>query len=128
MSVIKIFNSGNKNQQIFIQAEPKTEQSFDWKPFQTKTYYDFNYNDVKNGLIKNGTHIGSKPDYFSLENYNRIRFEEKDKAFKVYDIHITLYKENEVINEPSILVISFYANNNVKKLYEKLQRKYCKYK
>ena len=56
------------------------------------------------------------------------RFEEKDKAFKVYDIHITLYKEIEEINEPSILVISFYANNNVKKLYEKLQRKYCKYK
>lgn len=123
MSVITIFNYGNKNDQIIIQAEPRTEQTTDRNSFQTKTYCDFNYSKVKSDLIKNGTHIGSKPDYFSLENFNRICFKEKDKVFKVYDIHITLYKKNEVINEPSILVISFYVNNTIKKFYDKLREK-----
>lgn len=119
MSIITIFNSHNKNDSIIIRALPKTEHIFDWTSLQTAAYYNFDYNAVKCKLIKNGIHIGTKPDYFSLEHFNCIRFDENRKVLRVHNIHITLYTENEIINEPPIMVISFYICNPIKRFFNK---------
>lgn len=123
MSVITIFNSHNKKDQIIIRALPRTEQTFDWNSIQTASFCDFDYNAVKYDLIRNGTHIGTKPDYFSLEHFNSIRFDERKRAFRVHDIHITLYNENKILSEPPIMVIGFYVYNPVKKLFNKHYKK-----
>lgn len=74
---------------------------------QTATFQDFDFNTIKNSLLKKGKYIGSKPDYFSLENFNLIRFDENCKAHRAHNIHIALYVRNKVTNEPPLMVISY---------------------
>lgn len=63
-------------------------------------------------LLKHGRKIGSKPQYFSLKGFDRIRFDMREKSVKVQNLHVILYEKNTVLDEPETLVISYNIKEN----------------
>ncbi len=104
--VVSIFGS-RRNRKLKFNAVPRTMQNQEWQPIKTAVYQDFDFCVVRASLLKNGRLIGTAPDYFFLDDYNRISFGQAEKPCKVYNIHIVLYQKNIMIKNSPAMVISY---------------------
>lgn len=97
-----------------IYAETITGKShrFGKNTLHIAAFQRFDHTAVEKNLLMYGRKIGSNPQYFSLERFNRIRFDLYGEIIKVRNLHVILYDKNEVLDEPETLVISYNIKEN----------------
>lgn len=114
IEIITFYNSKCKKRGFSIYAETITGKShhFGKNTLHIAVFQNFDYTMAEKELLKHGRKIGSKPQYFSLKGFDRIRFDMREKSVKVQNLHVILYEKNTVLDEPETLVISYNIKEN----------------